>query len=720
MPALELLGVRTLNLKGFDIKLPYRSLTVITGPAGSGKSALLVHTLWALSRLQLVPAEKHDELRPPLRILPRVESASGVLAGVNLSVVADFLPPAQTLGQFTAVSQALADVIAYHGSPSCGEADCRLVAGHWKAIFAEIEKYLAEKPSRLMLGAHFALKDLEKESIPAMLQANLKRGYRRYRVDKRIFRARGFDAEIPVPKHELTVLFDSFSGEELKLSRIEEAFRHAAEIGSRVVEVLAAPAERSAEEIDSGNVHLARFYLTRGFLCLLCGKSYRRGEEPHDSIANRWHGKPEKDWEHEPLHAILRALYSHDAEARVELLRKKLLVFERLGLGHLRPGQQLSSLSSSERLMLSAAYLELSDLTDTLFLCDEPSRLLHPRELERLREWTGRMTALENTVVVTERDLRWVKADNLIVLGPGAGEKGGEVVYSGPGKEWYVERPAPAARPVAGKPKLAAFKLTFSERSIERGFELPRNAITALVGHGGAGKTLFLRRLAELRGTHEQGALPWQKAELVERRKDKPKQIVAESIGAAEAIAEVFAKLAGAKRAGLKPKDFLSGDDDPRISAVTFHEMTIAQALALSAAEGLSEFASQKEVVARLKPLETFGLSRLRLDSRLEQLGAGERARLRLAAVLKGDFKKETIVLLDQPFTGMSAESIEFCIHRLRHHTSTKGTFVFTSHDPEAIALADYVLELGINAELRFFGPAVEFGLDQFLKLGET
>ncbi len=128
----------------------------------------------------------------------------------------------------------------------------------------------------------------------------------------------------------------------------------------------------------------------------------------------------------------LSAAEAKVAERPLEEIRSRLDYLLEVGLGYLTLSRQTRTLSGGESQRINLSTALGSALTETLYVLDEPTVGLHPRDTERLIGVLRKLTRLGNTVVVVEHDLDIIRAaDNLIDIGPGAGEKGGEIVYQG-------------------------------------------------------------------------------------------------------------------------------------------------------------------------------------------------------------------------------------------------------------------------------------------------
>ena len=224
------------------------------------------------------------------------------------------------------------------------------------------------------------------------------------------------------------------------------------------------------------------------------------------------------------IHAWVEALalspYERQiAELVVDQLGARLGFLRDVGLGYLTLDRQTRSLSGGEAQRISLANALGSRLVDTLYVLDEPSVGLHPRDTDRMLGLLRRLRDAGNTVVVVEHDLAAIRqADFMLELGPGSGDRGGRVVHAGPvaaaarsltGQYLTGEKriAVPSARRPAGPRWLRIRGATLHNlRGVDA--DIPLGTLTAITGVSGSGKSTLLydvvyRNLeARIRGGH--------------------------------------------------------------------------------------------------------------------------------------------------------------------------------------------------------------------------
>jgi excinuclease ABC subunit A len=209
------------------------------------------------------------------------------------------------------------------------------------------------------------------------------------------------------------------------------------------------------------------------------------------------------------------------AESILKELVARLTFLQDVGLGYLTLARQTRTLSGGEAQRIALANALGAQLVDTLYVLDEPSIGLHPKDIDRLVGLLERLRDSGNTVVVVEHDpATMIAADYMVELGPGSGARGGELVFSGPMSEAasaptltgaYLSGeksiPVPSARRHAGPRWLTVKGATLHNlKEVEAAF--PLGTITAVTGVSGSGKStlvhdvLYRQLSLRLKGAH--------------------------------------------------------------------------------------------------------------------------------------------------------------------------------------------------------------------------
>jgi excinuclease ABC subunit A len=412
-----------------------------------------------------------------------------------------------------------------------------------------------------------------------------------------------------------------------------------------------------------------------------------------------------------------------------------------LGLGYLSLGRSSTTLSPGEAQRLRIATQLRSGLFGVVYVLDEPSAGLHPADAEPLLDVLDRLKAAGNSLFVVEHDLDVVRrADWVVDIGPGAGEAGGRVLYSGPvaGLEDVAESVTSAH--LFGRAERLVHDVREPQGWLElRGVtrhnlddlsvDVPLCVLTAVTGVSGSGKsTLVSRVLAE---DAEVGNL-FDRLVLVDQRPigRTPRSNLATYTGMFDAVRKLYAATAEAKRRkygagrfsfnvaegrcetcqgeGFVAVElmFLPGTYAPcptchgaRYNAetleVAYRGRNVAEVLGLSVDEA-AEFLSDVPAAARsLETLREVGLGYLRLGQPATELSGGEAQRIKLATELQRAHRGHALYLLDEPTSGLHPADTALLLRQLHRLVDAGNTVVVVEHDLDTIATADWVIDLG-------------------------
>ncbi|HET6668465.1 MAG TPA: excinuclease ABC subunit UvrA, partial [Intrasporangium sp.] len=423
-----------------------------------------------------------------------------------------------------------------------------------------------------------------------------------------------------------------------------------------------------------------------------------------------------------------------DLVARVEVLLD-------LGLGYLSLGRSSTTLSPGEAQRLRIATQLRSGLFGVVYVLDEPSAGLHPADAEPLLDVLDRLKASGNSLFVVEHDLDVVRrADWVVDIGPGAGEAGGRVLYSGPvaGLEDVAESATSAY--LFGRAERLEHTVRQPQgwvqlRGVSRhnlhdvSVDIPLCVLTAVTGVSGSGKsTLVSQVLAE-----EPAALEsFDRLVLVDQRPigRTPRSNLATYTGMFDAVRKLYAATDEARARGYGAGRFsfnvaegrcetcqgegfvtvelmfLPGTYAPcpachgaRYNAetleITYLGKTIADVLALSVDDAAKFLADVPAAARSLETLRDVGLGYLRLGQPATELSGGEAQRIKLATELQRARRGHALYLLDEPTSGLHPADIALLLRQLHQLVEAGNTVVLVEHDLDAIATADWVIDLG-------------------------
>lgn len=413
-----------------------------------------------------------------------------------------------------------------------------------------------------------------------------------------------------------------------------------------------------------------------------------------------------------------------DAEARDlarELARTAKLLTD-AGLAYLSLDRQADTLSGGEARRLQLVRHMASTLSGVTYILDAPTFGLHPYDAARMARLLCRLRDRGNTVVVSEHRRQTIEAaDQIIEFGPGAGRRGGGVIFQGtledlkragtPTARWLAEN-------ISVNPAPRAWTATLDVRGASRhnlkriDVSFPKGVLTAVAGVAGSGKST----LCSLE-------LPAQHPECLVLPKRPPAQDLRITVGAhagvLEAMAGHYAQASGKDRAcflPLAPASVRSSKQDagqvpglPRrfphapgrsveeidwndeAAGFTLGDKTMAEAMALTVEEA-PEFFGDPAMAEKLAPLAEAGLGYLALGQPLASLSQAEYQRLVLAGMLDC---RDAVLVLDEPCQELDAEGVRRLTGLFRRLCAQNCTCIVIEHRLEFVAMADWVLDMG-------------------------
>ncbi len=468
----------------------------------------------------------------------------------------------------------------------------------------------------------------------------------------------------------------------------------------------------------------------------------------------------------EKLNAFFDNIVLDDYEKQVAKrilfeIQTRLRTLLEVGLSYLSLNRLSNTLSGGESQRIKLTRSLGSNLTSSMYILDEPSIGLHPRDTERLIGVLKRLRNLGNTVVVVEHDEDMINtADFLVDMGPKAGVNGGEIVFAGQAKDIVKAKNSLTADYILGKKEIALPKTRrkainhlylkgasqFNLKNIN--ISIPLNSMTVVIGVSGSGKTTLIKNIfypalkKELNGF---GDKPGEYDELsgdiksikhVEMVDQNPLGRSSRSnavtyVKVYDNIRELFSQQQLSKIRGFKPKFFsfnveagrcetCKGEGEITVEMqfladvhlqcetckgkrfkeevldVKYKEKNIFDILNLSIDDAIVFFEAEKDIVAKLQPLDDVGLGYVRLGQSSSTLSGGESQRLKLASFLiKSRNPEPVLFIFDEPTTGLHFDDINKLLKAFDALIKIGHTVVVVEHNPDVIKYADWLIELG-------------------------
>jgi excinuclease ABC subunit A len=462
--------------------------------------------------------------------------------------------------------------------------------------------------------------------------------------------------------------------------------------------------------------------------------------------------------------AFFTGLQLTDAQAKIadkilEEVRSRLQFLDEVGLDYLSLDRLTSTLSGGESQRIQLATSLGSHLVGALYVLDEPSIGLHPRDTQRLIDILKSLRDLGNTVLVVEHDPDTIQAaDHVIDLGPGAGELGGKLLFAGTYDAMLEEPKSLTGRYLNGELRipvpnnrhrpsgkfLRIFGATLHNlRNVD--LMIPLGTLTVVTGVSGSGKsTLVHDVLYRALGAKRNGGSVKEFCDRLEGDAQitevvivdqspigrTPRSNPATYLKAFDAIREVFADTPDAKRRGYSAGHFsfnvpggrcemCQGDGTVTVEMqfladveliceecrgtrfkstvldVRYHGKNIHDVLGLTVREALVFFGNVPKIVSKLKVLNEIGLGYLRLGQSATTLSGGEAQRLKLASHLTRTENHGILYILDEPTTGLHFDDIAKLLAAFRKLLESGSSLLVIEHNLDIIKSADWLIDMG-------------------------
>ncbi len=437
----------------------------------------------------------------------------------------------------------------------------------------------------------------------------------------------------------------------------------------------------------------------------------------------------------------------------------KLGLLLKVGLGYLTLDRQSKTLAGGELQRIKLANQLASRLTGTLYVLDEPTVGLHPRDVSRIAGILRELVALGNTIVTVEHDKAIINSSDWIVeLGPGGGEKGGNLLFSGLREDFlktntltanYLKNvesiPVPRQRK-RGSGKILSIKGASGNNLKGIDVNIPLQTLTCITGVSGSGKSTLVEDTiynALVRAFRVEYKTPQPFKEITGLEYLKGVKIIDQHpigksprsnpityIKAFDPIRKLFAEEALSKGLGYEAGHFSFNTTGgrcevckgagyqrlemyffedlyvrceecagrrykPEILNITYKGKNISEILELTVDEALRFFSGHPSITKRLRLMASVGMDYLKLGQPATTLSGGESQRLKICSELSITQRRDYLYILDEPTVGLHPDDIKKLLNVLNELVDAGNTVVVVEHNLDVIKCADWVIDLG-------------------------
>ena len=702
---IEIRGARENNLKDVTLRIPKRKITVFTGVSGSGKSSLVFDTIANEAQRQL-----YENFSMMVRtFLPRYSQPDAdSIRNLGMAIVVDQKRLGggshSTLGTITDTYTLLRMLFALVGEPFVGYSNafsfnepigmCPECNGLGRKLQPIVEKFY--DPS----------KSLNEGAIQGPI------------FDDSLYAASGFfdnDKKLSdFSEQEMDLLL---YGEEqkFKLGNMNRTYHGVITSFSRsyIERDLKTRSKKTQEKIAQ--------YLTEG-PCPVC-KGARLNKAVLSCKIDGYNIAELSSMEVGELVGVIRGIKDPAAEPMVDDLTRRLQNLIDIGLDYLTLNRETDTLSGGEGQRVKLVKHLGGSLVDVMYIFDEPSVGLHPRDIHRLNEMLQKLRDMGNTVLVVEHDPDVIGvADHIVDLGPLAGSQGGEIVYEGDyggllEADTLTGRFLKKSMPIKKEFRGAEEHFKLSEVRVNNlhdvSVDIPAGVLTLVTGVAGSGKSSLIS---------EAFVAQFPEAIVVDQApvSVSPRSNPATYTGIMDEVRKAFAG-ANKVKAGLFSFNSKGACDNCNGLGVVYTDLSffesvkspcevcggrrfkdevleykldgksIVDVLEMTVRQAL-EFFTIPEVTRTLQTMSDVGLDYLTLGQPLNTLSGGECQRIKLASELD---RQGSIYVMDEPTTGLHKSDTAHLLEIIERLVDDGNTVIVIEHNMDVVRNADWVIDLG-------------------------
>ncbi|GAB1420935.1 excinuclease ABC subunit UvrA [Anaerolineales bacterium] len=711
---IEIRGARENNLKNVSLSIPKRQITIFTGVSGSGKSSLVFDTI-ATEGQRLLNENFSMFVR---NFLPRYsQPEADSIANLSMPIVVDQKRLGggshSTMGTITDISPVLRLLFSRLGQPFVGYTNafsfndpqgmCPECNGLGRKMGVDLDKFLDTSLSLNEGAILYPDYGVDKWDWTLLIQSGL------FDADKKLedYSEEEMDLLLYSPPYKVKT---EMAGKTINLTveGIIDKFTR-----KYITRDLSTYSERTQKTVAP--------YITEG-PCRVC-KGARLSQAALNCRIDGYNIAELSAMEISQLIQVIQNLSDTRAAPLIATLTERLQHVMDIGLEYLTLDRPTDTLSGGESQRVKIVKHLSSSLNDVMYIFDEPSIGLHPRDIHRMNELLQKLRDKGNTVIVVEHDPDVIKiADHIIDIGPRAGTKGGHIVYEGDYQHLleadtltgtYLKKSLPIKsdfRPAKGHMSIKHARIN-NLRDVS--VDIPKGILTVVTGVAGSGKSSLINQTFL---SQHPDAIVIDQAAVGANSRSNPATYtgILDDVRAAFAKAnDVSASLFSFNSKGAcetcnglgviyTEMGFMDTVKTPcevcdgkrfkdEVLTYKLNGKSITEVLALTIQQAL-EFFDIDKITSKLQALQDVGIGYLTLGQPLSTLSGGECQRIKLASELH---KKGSVYVMDEPTTGLHMSDISLLLAIMNRLVDTGNTVIVIEHNLDVIRNADWIIDMG-------------------------
>ncbi len=707
---IEIRGARENNLKNVDVKIPKGQITIFTGVSGSGKSSIVFDTVAAEAQRLL-----NETFSAFVRnFLPKVQQPEAdAIENLNMAVIVDQKRlgggSTSTVGTVTDIAPIFRLLFARLGQPNLEHG--YMFSFNNPAGMCQECSGLGQK-----MGVNL---DVMFDYTKSLNEGAIQLGD--YKVNgwgwKVVVKSGLFDADKKLSDYSAKEMDDLLHAKPFKVDvgGFNLSFEGMVDMFTRkyIKRDIKTLAERTQKALAP--------FITNG-PCDAC-KGSRLSQAALSSKINGLNVADLSRMQIDELLDAVKAIKAPEAKAVVAMLTERLQHLVDIGLDYLSLDRQTDTLSGGESQRVKIVKYLNGTLSDVMYIFDEPSVGLHPRDVHRLNDLLCQLRDKGNTVIVVEHDPDVIKvADHVIDVGPIAGAGGGTITFNGTYKDLLKSntltgRSLNNTLPI--KPEFRSSKDSLALKNVtvnnlhNVSVNIPVGILTVVTGVAGSGKsslinTAMVKQYPDAITIDQQGVGANSRSNSATYTGIM--DVIRKSFATANKVdASLFSFNSKGGCETCQGTGYVSTDlaflDEAKLlceicegkrfkeSVLQYRlkDKNIIEVLDMTIAEAL-EFFDDKEISKKLQAMCDVGLTYVTLGQPLSTLSGGECQRLKLASELH---KKGSIYIMDEPTTGLHMSDIKHLISIMDRLVDAGNTVVVIEHNLDIIRQADWIVDMG-------------------------